>query len=104
VVGGRGTGAGLATLFPAEAHVTVVEAADEDPAALRAAHAVITALAPVTAEHLAAGPELELVQCASHGFGFDYVDVAAAGERGVRVCTIGSTGAEAQNVPNRPSP
>ncbi|MGV9455525.1 2-hydroxyacid dehydrogenase [Streptomyces sp. NPDC003635] len=95
-VGGRGTGAGLATLFPADAHVTVVEAADEDPAALRSARVIITGLAPVTAEHLAAAPELELVQCASHGF--DYVDLAAARERGVRVCNIGSSGAEAQNV------
>lgn len=95
-VGGRGIGAGLATLFPADANVTVVEAADEDPAALRSAHVVITALSPVTAEHLAAAPELRLVQCASHGF--DYVDVDAAGERSVRVCNIGSSGAEAQNV------
>ncbi|MGW4869901.1 2-hydroxyacid dehydrogenase [Streptomyces chartreusis] len=95
-VGGRGIGAGLATLFPADANVTVVEAADEDPAALRTAHVVITALSPVTAEHLAAAPELRLVQCASHGF--DYVDADAARERSVRVCNIGSSGAEAQNV------
>ena len=95
-VGGRGAGAGLAAVFPGEAHVTVVEATDEDPRALRAAHVIITALAPVTAEHLAAAPELELVQCASHGF--DYVDGAAAGDRGVRVCNIGSSGAESQNV------
>ena len=95
-VGGREIGARLATLFPGSANVTVVEAADENPVALRAAHAVITALAPVTAEHLAAAPELELVQCASHGF--DYVDMAAARERGVSVCNIGSSGAEAQNV------
>ncbi|MGW7298386.1 2-hydroxyacid dehydrogenase [Streptomyces sp. NPDC054829] len=95
-VGGRAAGAALATLFPADARVTVVEAADEDPDALRSAHAIITALAPVTAEHLAAAPELALVQCASHGF--DYVDTVAARERGVRVCTIGSSGAEAQNV------
>ncbi|MGW7378245.1 2-hydroxyacid dehydrogenase [Streptomyces sp. NPDC054794] len=95
-VGGRAAGAGLGTLFPENAHVTVVEATDEDPAALRDAHVVVTALGPVTAAHLAAAPGLELVQCASHGF--DYVDVAAARERGVPVCTIGSSGAEAQNV------
>jgi phosphoglycerate dehydrogenase-like enzyme len=95
-VGGRGAGAGLATVFPGEANVTVVEAAGEDPAALRAAHVIITALAPVTGEHIAAAPELELVQCASHGF--DYVDVDTARERGVRVCNIGSSGAESQNV------
>ena len=95
-VGGRAAGAGLATLFPTEADVTVVEAADEDPAALRRAHVIITALAPVSAEHLAAAPDLALVQCASHGF--DYVDVDAARARGVKVANIGSSGAESQNV------
>ncbi|RPE46297.1 glyoxylate reductase/D-3-phosphoglycerate dehydrogenase [Streptomyces sp. Ag109_O5-1] len=95
-VGGRTAGAGMASLFPADAQVTVVESAGEDPAALRAAQVVITALAPVSAEHLAAAPELELVQCASHGF--DYVDTVAARAKGVSVCTIGSSGAEAQNV------
>ncbi|MER6346888.1 2-hydroxyacid dehydrogenase [Streptomyces sp. NPDC001595] len=95
-VGGRRAAAGLARLFAEGVDVTAVEAADEDPAALREARAVVTALAPVTAEHLASAPRLELVQCASHGY--DYVDVAAARERGVTVCTIGSSGAEAQNV------
>ena len=50
----------------------------------------------MTAEHLAAAPDLELVQCASHGF--DYVDLDAARDRGVPVCNIGSSGAEKQNV------
>ena len=95
-VGGRSAGAGLATLFPQEAPVTVVETTDEDPVALREAHVLITGLGPVTAEHLAAAPELELVQCASHGF--DYVDLAAARARNIPVCTIGSSGAEKQNV------
>jgi phosphoglycerate dehydrogenase-like enzyme len=95
-MGGRKAGAGLATLLPEGVDVTVVESVDEDPQALRTAHVVITALSPVTAEHLAAAPELELVQCASHGF--DYVDLDAARAQGVVVCTIGSSGAEAQNV------
>jgi len=95
-VGGRAAGAGLATLFPGEANVTVVEATDEDPAALHAAHVIITALSPVTAEHLGAAPDLELVQCASHGF--DYVDLDAARAQNVLVCNIGSSGAESQNV------
>ncbi|MEU6258378.1 NAD(P)-dependent oxidoreductase [Streptomyces sp. NPDC047043] len=95
-VGGRAAGAGLATLFPGEANVTVVEAADENPDALREAHVIITALAPVTAQHLAAAPELRLVQCASHGF--EYVDVDAARAGGVQVANIGSSGAESQNV------
>ncbi|MEU8912041.1 NAD(P)-dependent oxidoreductase [Streptomyces nigrescens] len=95
-VGGRTAGAALAGLFPGQARVTVVESADEDPAALRDAHLLITGLGPVTADHLAAAPHLELVQCASHGF--DYVDLDAARERGIPVCNIGSSGAEKQNV------
>ncbi|GAA3090042.1 2-hydroxyacid dehydrogenase [Streptomyces rectiviolaceus] len=95
-VGGRAAGGALAGLLPASAHVTVVESADEDPAALHEAHVIITGLAPVTAEHIAAAPDLEVVQCASHGF--DYVDVDAARARSVSVCSIGSSGAEKQNV------
>ncbi len=94
-MGGRSTGAALADLVPGT-HVTVVESADEDPAALREAHAIITALAPVTAGHITAAPALELVQCASHGY--DYVDLDAARARSVTVCNIGSSGAEAKNV------
>lgn len=95
-VGGRSAGTALASVFPGEAHVTVVERTDEDPAALAAAHVIVTGLGPVTAEHIAAAAELELVQCASHGF--DYVDLDAARAQGVAVCNIGSTGAEKQNV------
>ncbi|MGQ4386800.1 2-hydroxyacid dehydrogenase [Streptomyces sp. SAS_270] len=95
-VGGRTAGAALASVFPGEARVTVVEATDEDRGALREAHVIITGLGPVTAEHLAAAPELELVQCASHGF--DYVDLEAARAKGVPVCNIDSSGAEKQNV------
>ncbi|MEU5951253.1 NAD(P)-dependent oxidoreductase [Streptomyces sp. NPDC047525] len=95
-VGGRAAGGALAGLLPGTAHVTVVESADEDPAALREAHVIITGLAPVTAEHIAAAPHLEVVQCASHGF--DYVDVDAARARSISVCSIGSSGAEKQNV------
>ncbi|MCX5563313.1 2-hydroxyacid dehydrogenase [Streptomyces sp. NBC_00038] len=95
-VGGRRAGAALAALFPEGVRVTVVAAAEEDPVALRQAHVVITALSPVTAEHIAAAPDLELIQCASHGF--DYVDLEAARAKGVHVCNIGSSGAEKQNV------
>lgn len=95
-VGGRKTGTGFQALVPEPARVTVVESVGEDPEALRTAHVVITALAPVTAEHIAAAPELELVQCASHGF--DYVDLDAARARNVAVCTIGSSDAETKNV------
>ncbi|MFC5805411.1 2-hydroxyacid dehydrogenase [Streptomyces formicae] len=94
-VGGRSAGAALAGLIPG-ARVTVVETTDEDPAALRDAHVVITGLGPVTADHIAAAPALELIQCASHGY--DYIDLDAARARSVPVCNIGSSGAEKQNV------
>ncbi|MEU6095247.1 NAD(P)-dependent oxidoreductase [Streptomyces sp. NPDC047079] len=95
-VGGRTAGSALSTVFPGQANITVVERTDEDRAALRAAHVIVTGLAPVTAEHITAAPRLELVQCASHGF--DYVDLNAARARDVPVCNIGSSGAEKQNV------
>lgn len=95
-VGGRAAGSALATLFPGEAEVTVVESTDEDPVALRAAHVIVTGLGPITADHIAAAPDLRLIQCASHGF--DYVDLDAARARNVPVCNIGSSGAEKQNV------
>jgi phosphoglycerate dehydrogenase-like enzyme len=95
-VGGRATGGSLAGAFGAAAEVTVVETPDEDRAALARSHVIVTGLAPVTAEHIAAAPALELIQCASHGF--DYVDLAAARRRGIVVCNIGSSGAEAQDV------
>jgi phosphoglycerate dehydrogenase-like enzyme len=95
-VGGRDVGAALAALFDGRARVTVVESTDEDPAALAATHVIMTALGPVTGEHIARAPALELIQCTSHGH--EHVDVAAAGARGVPVCTIGSSGAETQSV------
>ncbi|WP_338672260.1 NAD(P)-dependent oxidoreductase [Streptomyces sp. SCSIO 30461] len=94
-MGGRAAGAALAGLVPG-ADVKVVEATDEDPTALHEAQVIITGLAPVTAEHIAAAPSLELVQCASHGY--DYVDKDAARARAIPVCNIGSSGAERQNV------
>ncbi len=94
--GGRAVGAPLASLFGSAAEVIVVETTDEDNAALGRTHVIITGLGPVTAEHIAAAPNLKLIQCASHGF--DYVDLAAARSRGVVVCNIGSSTAELQDV------
>ncbi|MCV7166136.1 2-hydroxyacid dehydrogenase [Mycobacterium stomatepiae] len=94
--GGRAVGEQLASLFGAGFSVAVVETADEDTAALSQANVILTGLGRVTAEHIAAAHDLELIQCASHGF--DYVDLAAARERGIVVCNIGSSDAELQDV------
>lgn len=95
-VGGRIVGSRMAAAFEGLANVAVVEAADEDAAALARAHVIITGLGPVSREHIEAAPNLEVIQCASHGF--DYVDLDAADERGIKVANIGSSGAEKQNV------
>ncbi|NYI03359.1 2-hydroxyacid dehydrogenase [Allostreptomyces psammosilenae] len=95
-VGGRDVGGALAAQLGDRAEVTVVESATEDPRALARAQVITTALAPITAEAVAAAPQLRLVQCASHGF--DYVDLPAAERAGVTVANIGSSGAENQNV------
>lgn len=95
-IGGRTLGSGLATAFEGQARVVVVERAEEDPAALAGANAIVSGLSPITAEHLAAAPQLRLIQCASHGS--EYVDLEAAAARGVRVATIRSTGAEKDDV------
>ena len=71
-----GRAARLCNPFGSAAQVTVVETSDEDKAALNRAHVILTGLGPVTANHIAAAPALELIQCASHGF--DYVALAAA--------------------------
>jgi phosphoglycerate dehydrogenase-like enzyme len=74
--GGRAVAAPLASRFGSAAQVTVVETTGEDKTAMGRAHVILTGLGPVTAEHIAAAPALELIQCASHGF--DYVALAAA--------------------------
>lgn len=94
--GGRAVGAQLASLVGTGFRVTVVETTDEDTAALGQAHVILTGLGRVTAEHIDAAPDLELIQCASHGF--DYVDLAAARSRRIVVCNIGSSDAERQDV------
>lgn len=96
LAGGRALGARFSNIFGAEVEFTVVEAADEDRAALSRAQVIFTGLGRVTAEHIAAAPALELIQCASHGF--DYVDLTAARRRGIVVCNIGSSDAEAADV------
>ena len=63
---------------------------------LEDADAIVTVFAPVTAEHVTAAPRLRMVQCPSHGF--DHVDLDATTGRGIAVCNVGTSGAEAHNV------
>ena len=89
-------GAQLASLLGAGFSVAVVETTDEDIATLSRAHVILTGLGRVTAENIAMARDLELIQCASHGF--DYVDLASARNRGIVVCNIGSSDAELHDV------
>lgn len=57
---------------------------------------IIAAITPVDARLLERCPKLRLVQVPGHGF--DHVDVRAAQELGVPVCTVQSSGAEAHTV------
>ncbi|MBO0703306.1 MAG: phosphoglycerate dehydrogenase [Candidatus Dormibacteraeota bacterium] len=95
-IGGRRLGGSLAAAFESSARIVVVERAEEVPATLAEATVIITALSPISAEHIAAAPRLRVVQCASHGS--DHVDLGAAFSRGIRVATIRTTGAEKDDV------
>ncbi|KAA2261317.1 phosphoglycerate dehydrogenase [Solihabitans fulvus] len=95
-VGGAKVALAVAAALGPEFEVTAVEDAGADPEALREAEVLVTALAPVTAEHLASAAKLRFVQCASHGY--DHVDLVAAARGKVAVSNIGSTSAEAQDV------
>ena len=74
----------------------VEDVGDGDGSHLAGAEAIVTVFAPVTADHMAAAPQLRMIQCPSHGF--DHIDVDAAAERGIAVCNVGTSGAEAHNV------
>lgn len=74
----------------------VTGSSDPTAAELAGVEVIIAALAAVTADHIAAADSLKLIQTPSHGF--DHVDIAAAAERGVPVCNVGTSGAEAGTV------
>ncbi|WHT16725.1 2-hydroxyacid dehydrogenase [Crossiella sp. CA-258035] len=95
-VGGTKLSGMLAAALGDGFELTAVEEAGANPVALREAGVILSALAPVTADHLAGAGRARLIQCASHGF--DHIDLAAARAAGITVCNIGSTGAEAQDV------
>ena len=73
--------------------VTGAASAFEDADALASCDAILAALAEIDARAIDAASSLRFIQTPSHGF--DHVDIEAAGRRGIPVCNIGTSGAEA---------
>jgi phosphoglycerate dehydrogenase-like enzyme len=76
--------------------VTGAASPDDDLAALEKADAILVALVDVKAPAIEKALQLGLIQTPSHGF--DHVDIDAAAARGVPVCNVGTSGAEAGTV------
>lgn len=95
-LGGRRAAEALTARLADQADITAVETIRDDPGALARAHVIVTALGPVTAADIEAAPQLDFVQCTSHGF--EYVDLEAARAGGIAVSNIGSSGAEHHTV------
>ncbi len=76
--------------------VTGAGGSDDDLGALEEADAILVALVEVEAAAIDKASNLRLVQTPSHGF--DHVDVDAAAARGIPVCNVGTSGAEAGTV------
>jgi phosphoglycerate dehydrogenase-like enzyme len=76
--------------------VTGAGAADENLAVLEEADAILAALVDVPASAIDKATKLRLIQTPSHGF--DHVDIDAAAARGIPVCNVGTSGAEAATV------
>ena len=76
--------------------VTGAGAADDDLGTLEEADAILSALVDVSAAAIEKAAQLHLIQTPSHGF--DHVDIDAAAGRGIPVCNVGTSGAEASTV------
>ncbi len=76
----------------------VVGAADpsDDLQALEGSEAILVALAEVTGPVIEKASHLRFIQTPSHGF--DHIDIDAAAARGIPVCNVGTSGAEAATV------
>lgn len=77
-------------------HVTGAGAADDDLGALEEADAILVALVELQGTAIEKAANLKLVQTPSHGF--DHVDIDTAADRGIPVCNVGTSGAEAGTV------
>jgi phosphoglycerate dehydrogenase-like enzyme len=73
--------------------VTGAASPADDPATLASCDAMLVALSEVGAADIEAAAQLRIIQTPSHGF--DHVDIDAAARRGIPVCNIGTSGAEA---------
>ncbi len=91
-----GIGAYVGSALGDDWNVTGVGTPGEDPASLAEAEAILVALADVTADDIERAPRLAMIQTPSHGF--DHVDIDAAADRGIPVCNVGTSGAEAGTV------
>jgi phosphoglycerate dehydrogenase-like enzyme len=69
---------------------------EENLPALEEADAILVALTELRAPAIDKAQALALIQTPSHGF--DHVDIDAAASRGVAVCNVGTSGAEAGTV------
>jgi len=69
---------------------------DDDLVALESADAMLVALTELNAAAIEKASSLAVIQTPSHGF--DHVDIEAAAARGIPVCNVGTSGAEAGTV------
>jgi phosphoglycerate dehydrogenase-like enzyme len=69
---------------------------EADLPTLEAADAILVALETVSGAAIEKAKALRLIQAPSHGF--DHIDVDAAASRGIAVCNVGTSGAEAGTV------
>lgn len=76
--------------------VTGAGSPDDDISALEEAEAILVALVDVPGPAIDKATQLRLIQTPSHGF--DHVDIEAAASRGIPVCNVGTSGAEAATV------
>src|SRR5205823_6611716 len=76
--------------------VTGAASPDDDLSVLEVADAILVALVDVTATAIEKATKLTMIQTPSHGF--DHIDIEAAADRGVPVCNVGTSGAEAGTV------
>ena len=76
--------------------VTGTADAQADVGVLETADAILVALESVSGAAIDQAKALRLIQAPSHGF--DHIDIDAAATRGIAVCNVGTSGAEAGTV------